>query len=241
VELGVVGSFNGAVGDLHELGLEKVIDGRFRVKCSFDPLFLRGHLGVEFEELFQPLGVVLEAAADVDALQRLVVALVSGAQVGKNRVLSLPQLMPIPTHGIISDILPIIFTLAVVENFFRLASDPIVFRWAQILAIPFEVSGKQRDFPHFIDHQWLVDHPVATALSGVERGHMHPHLPQPARVPDQRAIFRVCGEDFHHIGAAFAQPVFGFLHALCSPFGAMELKIHGRFTGLPHPPRSHNT
>ena len=42
----------------------------------------RSHLGVEFEQLFQPLGVVPEAAADVDALQHLVVALVRLAQVG---------------------------------------------------------------------------------------------------------------------------------------------------------------
>ena len=34
------------------------------------------------EQLFQPLGVVLEAAADVDALQHLVVALMRLAQVG---------------------------------------------------------------------------------------------------------------------------------------------------------------
>ena len=41
-----------------------------------------GHLGVQLEQLFQPLGVVAEAAADVDALQHLVVALVRLAQVG---------------------------------------------------------------------------------------------------------------------------------------------------------------
>jgi hypothetical protein len=38
-------------------------------------------LRVEFKELFQPLRVVLETAADVDALQRFVVAFVGGAQV----------------------------------------------------------------------------------------------------------------------------------------------------------------
>ena len=41
-----------------------------------------GHLGVEIEQLFQPLGIVLEAAADIDALQHLVVALMRRAQVG---------------------------------------------------------------------------------------------------------------------------------------------------------------
>ena len=41
-----------------------------------------GHLGVEFQELFQPFGVVLEAAAEVDALERLVVALEGFAEVG---------------------------------------------------------------------------------------------------------------------------------------------------------------
>ena len=42
----------------------------------------RGHLGVKLEQLFQPLGVVPEAAADIDALQHLVVALMRLAQVG---------------------------------------------------------------------------------------------------------------------------------------------------------------
>ncbi len=41
-----------------------------------------GHFGVELEEFFEALGVVLEAAAEVDALQGLVVALVGGAEVG---------------------------------------------------------------------------------------------------------------------------------------------------------------
>ena len=48
-------------------------------------LFLRplagGHFGVELEQLFQPLGVVLEPAADIDALQHLVVALMRRAQI----------------------------------------------------------------------------------------------------------------------------------------------------------------
>ena len=42
----------------------------------------RGHLGVKLEQLFQPLGIVAEAAADIDALQHLVVALMRLAQVG---------------------------------------------------------------------------------------------------------------------------------------------------------------
>ena len=45
-------------------------------------VFGADHLGVQLEQLFQPLGVVAEAPADVDALQRLVVALVRFAQVG---------------------------------------------------------------------------------------------------------------------------------------------------------------
>lgn len=40
-----------------------------------------GHLDVKVEERFEALGVVLGTAADVDALQRLVVAIVGGAQV----------------------------------------------------------------------------------------------------------------------------------------------------------------
>jgi hypothetical protein len=40
---------------------------------------LGGHPGVELEELFQPLAVVLETAVELAALQRLVVALVRGA------------------------------------------------------------------------------------------------------------------------------------------------------------------
>ena len=41
-----------------------------------------GHLGVKLEQLFQPLGVVAEAAADIDALKHLVVALMRLAQIG---------------------------------------------------------------------------------------------------------------------------------------------------------------
>ena len=40
------------------------------------------HPGIKLKQLFQPLGVILEAAADVDALQRFIVALVGFAQVG---------------------------------------------------------------------------------------------------------------------------------------------------------------
>ena len=39
---------------------------------------MHSHAGVEFKELFEALGVVLEAAADVDALEGFVVALVGG-------------------------------------------------------------------------------------------------------------------------------------------------------------------
>src|SRR5690606_27336820 len=45
-----------------------------------------GPLGVGFEELFEARGLVLEAAADVDALQGLVVALVGRAEVGGHGV-----------------------------------------------------------------------------------------------------------------------------------------------------------
>ena len=39
------------------------------------------HPCVEFKELFEPLGVILEPATDVDAFQHLVVALMRMAQV----------------------------------------------------------------------------------------------------------------------------------------------------------------
>ncbi len=39
------------------------------------------HLRVHLEQFFQPLGVVLEAAADIDAFQHLVVAVMRGAKV----------------------------------------------------------------------------------------------------------------------------------------------------------------
>ena len=45
-----------------------------------------GHFRVKLEQLFQPLGVVLEPAADIDALQHLVVALMRRAQVGGHGV-----------------------------------------------------------------------------------------------------------------------------------------------------------
>ena len=41
-----------------------------------------GHLGVKIEQLFQTLGIVLEAAADINALQNLVVTLMRRSQVG---------------------------------------------------------------------------------------------------------------------------------------------------------------
>jgi hypothetical protein len=41
----------------------------------------RHHLGIKLKQLFQPLGIVLETAADVDALQHFVVALVGAAQI----------------------------------------------------------------------------------------------------------------------------------------------------------------
>ena len=104
----------------------------------------------------------------------------------------------------ISNILPFELTLAVFENFLHLASDPIVFRLAQILAIPFEVGGQEQDFPNFIDHQRLVNQAVAAAFPGVEGWHMNPHLPQPTGIPDQCTIFGIRRENFHHIGAAFA-------------------------------------
>ena len=33
------------------------------------------HFGVEFEQLFQPFGVIAEAPADIDAFQRLIIAI----------------------------------------------------------------------------------------------------------------------------------------------------------------------
>ena len=39
----------------------------------------RRHLGIKLKQFFQPFGVVLEAAANVNALQRFVVAFVSTA------------------------------------------------------------------------------------------------------------------------------------------------------------------
>src|SRR5690606_15032455 len=47
---------------------------------------LGGHLGVEGEKGFEALGVVFEAAADVDAFESLVVAVVGGAQIGRHFV-----------------------------------------------------------------------------------------------------------------------------------------------------------
>src|SRR6266496_4122931 len=41
----------------------------------------RGHFGVEIEELFQALGIVFEAATDINALQHFVVALMRLAQI----------------------------------------------------------------------------------------------------------------------------------------------------------------
>ncbi|MEZ7956276.1 MAG: hypothetical protein QMC23_05235 [Rubritalea sp.] len=41
----------------------------------------RGHFGVELEEFFQSLGIVLEAATDVDPLQGLIIPLESLAQI----------------------------------------------------------------------------------------------------------------------------------------------------------------
>ena len=43
-------------------------------------------LGVEVEQLFQPLGIVLEATTDVNALQHLVVAIMRRTQVGGHGV-----------------------------------------------------------------------------------------------------------------------------------------------------------
>src|SRR3546814_12554246 len=40
-----------------------------------------GHFGVEFEQFFEALGVVFEAAADVDAFEDLVVAIMRVAEV----------------------------------------------------------------------------------------------------------------------------------------------------------------
>jgi hypothetical protein len=45
------------------------------------PVQRLSHLGIEVEQLLQPLGVVLEAATDVDALQHFVIALMRRAQV----------------------------------------------------------------------------------------------------------------------------------------------------------------
>lgn len=42
---------------------------------------IRPHPGVEFEQLFEPLGVVPEPAADIDAFERLVVSLMGMAQI----------------------------------------------------------------------------------------------------------------------------------------------------------------
>src|SRR5579875_3854914 len=48
--------------------------------------FRGGHPGVKLEQLFQPLGVVAEAAPDIDAFQDLVVPLMRRAQIGGHRV-----------------------------------------------------------------------------------------------------------------------------------------------------------
>jgi hypothetical protein len=40
------------------------------------------HFGVEFEQLFEPLGIVFEPPPDIDALQHLVVALMRFSQIG---------------------------------------------------------------------------------------------------------------------------------------------------------------
>src|SRR6185312_5113306 len=52
----------------------------------------RGHRGVQLEQLLQPFGVVAEAATEVDALQHLVVALVSLAQISGHGLLRVVQL-----------------------------------------------------------------------------------------------------------------------------------------------------
>lgn len=44
-------------------------------------LWFTGHLRIHLGQLFQPFGVVLKAAADVDAFEDHVVAVVGGAQV----------------------------------------------------------------------------------------------------------------------------------------------------------------
>src|SRR5437879_1846477 len=44
----------------------------------------RDYFGVEFKELFQSLGIILEASADVDALQCLVVSVVGLTQVSRH-------------------------------------------------------------------------------------------------------------------------------------------------------------
>src|SRR3546814_14295069 len=41
-----------------------------------------GHLGIEVEQLFQPLGIVAKPPPDIDAFQHLVVALMGFAQIG---------------------------------------------------------------------------------------------------------------------------------------------------------------
>lgn len=51
---------------------------------AFDRSGQSSHLGVEIKELLQSLRVVLEAPADIDALQHLVVALVRGPEVGRH-------------------------------------------------------------------------------------------------------------------------------------------------------------
>jgi len=49
---------------------------------GFAGLFvLRCHFGVEIKQLLQPLGIIFKAAADVDALQHFVVALMGTAQI----------------------------------------------------------------------------------------------------------------------------------------------------------------
>ena len=61
--------------------------GGFFLACffAFDGRFLCSHFALEGEEFFQALGVVFEAAADVDAFQDFVVAFVRVAQVFRHR------------------------------------------------------------------------------------------------------------------------------------------------------------
>src|SRR3546814_10093057 len=51
--------------------------------CSSDLglSFPGGHLRIQLKQLFQSFGIVLKSTADIDALQHLVIAVVSGSQV----------------------------------------------------------------------------------------------------------------------------------------------------------------